>query len=322
MSRSDPPIPNGALSPGPWTNVYGLARTLLAGATLLTLLCDRGDVLFRPLGVEIAGEVHDIPLLRFSLFTILSGGRLEWARWLAVAILAVVISGWRPRFTGILHWWVTASFGVSCVLVEGGDQAASILTLLLIPVTLSDGRRSHWSAPIPAPAGRRPAITATLASAVARSALAVARLQIAVIYFFAFTAKLGVEEWANGTALYYWLQHPIFGVEGWRRALLLAIFTNAVGVTLLTWGSIALEALLFMGLLMERRLRLRLFCVGVLFHAAIAAVHGLLTFGLVMIGGLVLYLLPLNRPLTLGGSGEENRSNHYAAHDSSTEKTR
>jgi len=285
----------------PWTNVYGLARTLLAGATLLTLLCNGADLLFRPLGAEIAQEVHDIPLLRLSLFTLLPGDRLGIARCLAIAILALVVVGWRPRITGLLHWWVTASFAVSSVIVEGGDQAAAILTLLLVPVTLTDGRRSHWSAPEPPDEGRRPPDTAAVASAVAASALALVRLQMAVIYFFACTAKLGVAEWANGTALYYWFLHPIFGVDGWRRALLLPILVDPVGVTLMTWGAIAIEALLFMGLLMERRFRPHLLVTGILFHAGIAAIHGLPTFGMIMIAGLVLYLVPTDRALTLRG---------------------
>ena len=285
----------------PWTNVYGLARTLLAGATLLTLLCNRADFLFRPLGVEIAQEVHDIPLLGISLFTLLPGDRLEIARCLAIAILALVVVGWRPRITGLLHWWVTASFAVSSVIVEGGDQAAAILTLLLVPVTLTDGRRSHWSAPEPPDADRRPGVAAAVATAVATSALALVRLQMAVIYFFACTAKLGVAEWANGTALYYWFLHPTFGVDGWRRALLLPILVDPVGVTLMTWGAMAIEALLFMGLLMERRFRPHLLVTGILFHAGIAAIHGLPTFGMIMIAGLVLYLVPTDRALTVRG---------------------
>jgi antimicrobial peptide system SdpB family protein len=291
MTRDDPTLR--------WTNVYGLARTLLAASTLLTLACNSANLLFRPLGVEIARGVHDIPLLRFSLFTLLPGDRLEIARGLAIAILALVVIGWRPRITGLLHWWVTASFAVSSVIVEGGDQAAAILTLLLVPVTLTDGRRSHWSAPEPADTGPRPALSA-IASAVASSALAFVRLQMAVIYFFACTAKLGVAEWANGTALYYWFLHPIFGVDGWRRSVLLPILVDPVGVTLMTWGAMTIEALLFMGLLMEKRFRPRLLWTGILFHAGIAAIHGLPTFGMVMIAGLVLYLVPTDRALTVG----------------------
>lgn len=37
-----------ANSINPWTNVYGLARTIIAVSTLLTLLLNRVDILFRP----------------------------------------------------------------------------------------------------------------------------------------------------------------------------------------------------------------------------------------------------------------------------------
>ena len=268
---------------------YAWARTLLAGATLLTLLAERADTLFRPLGVEVAREVTDIPFMKVSLFTLLHGDHLEAARWIAIAILALTATGWRPRVTGVLHWYVTASFAVSCVVVEGGDQAAAILTLLLIPVTLLDGRGWHWSPP------RAAGETATMVRGACRGLV---RLQMAVIYFTACTSKVAVPEWANGTAVYYWSMHPIFGVEGWRRALLLPIVTNPVGVTCLTWGAMTIEAFLFMGLLMERRYRPVLFVVGTLFHAGIAAMHGLPSFSLVMVAGLALYLLPWEGHLT------------------------
>jgi len=284
-------------SAGPWTDVYGLARTLLALGTLMTLLSDGVDLLFRPLGMEVTEGVSDIPLLRLSLFSLLGGERLEWARWLAVLILLSVISGWKPRITGVLHWWVTASFAVSCVIVEGGDQAAAILTLLLVPVTLTDPRRSHWATrPVPI-AGLRRRLQAITAS----SALGAIRLQVAVIYLFAFAVKLTVPEWANGTALYYWFLHPVFGLSGWSRAVLASALGSPVVVTLLTWAALAMEALLFMGLLMERRYRPWLFAGGVLFHVGIAITHGLVSFGIIMVAGLVLYLRPAERPLCAGG---------------------
>lgn len=271
----------------PWTNVYGVARTVLALGTLVNLVCDDVDVLFRPLGVGMGEAAGALPLVRLSLFSILSGGRLEQARWLGIVILLVVASGWRPRLTGLLHWWVTCSFAASCVVVDGGDQVAANLTLLLLPVTLTDPRRFHWSRPV-AIAGRSQAIAAL----VARSALLVARVQVAVIYMVAWASKIAVEEWANGTAVYYWFLHPVFGLSGWRRTLLMPLLTRPASVVLLTWGALALEALLFMGLLIDRRHRPALLVAGILFHAGIALVHGLITFGLAMTAALILYLRP------------------------------
>lgn len=271
----------------PWTNVYGAARTILALGTLVNLACDDVDVLFRPLGLGMREAAGSLPLVRTSLFSILSGGRLELARWLGIAVLLVVASGWRPRLTAVPHWWVTSSFAASCIVVDGGDQVAANLTLLLLPVALTDPRRSHWGGPAPIMGAWQP-----IAAMLARSALLVARVQVGVIYLVAWVSKIAVEEWANGTAVYYWFLHPVFGVSDGRRALLMPLLTRPATVVLLTWGALALEALLFMGLLIDRRHRPALLAAGVLFHAGIALVHGLITFCLAMTAALILYLRP------------------------------
>jgi len=40
-----------------------------------------------------------------------------------------------------------------------------------------------------------------------------------VVYFHAATAKLAMEEWLNGTVLYYWLNDPVVGLSNWLRFL-------------------------------------------------------------------------------------------------------
>src|SRR5690625_3243397 len=100
-----------------WTNVYGVARSLLAFGTLATLLVHDADFLFRPLGIELYETANNIYLLQWSLFTILSGEYLELGRWLSIVLLLLVISGWRPRIMGPLHWWVSFSFAASCVKI-------------------------------------------------------------------------------------------------------------------------------------------------------------------------------------------------------------
>lgn len=306
--------PGARAHEAPWTNVYGLARTLLALGTLSTLASNDPDVLFRPLGTGLEEAAELVPLVRLSLFSVLAGGRLGLARVVAVFSLLLVASGWRPRLTGILHWWVSFSFAASCVVVDGGDQVTAVLALLLLPVTLTDPRPWHWS---PAPAGRagagrdagrggppesgagarRASAGGGVAAAIARSALAVARLQVAVIYLTAAVSKLGVAEWRNGTAVYYWFLHPVFGVSGWRRDLLEPLLGDPLAVTALTWGAVGFEMLLAMALVMEPARRGALLVPGLLFHSAIAAVHGLFSFSLAMCAALVLYLRPAGRAL-------------------------
>lgn len=263
--------------------MYGVARSLLALSTLTSLVLNPPVALFRAFGSPIRRGSFD-PATAASLFTIVPS--LEVARWAAVVVLLLVISGWRPRLTGLLHWYVAASFSASCFITEGGDQVAAILALLLVPITLTDPRRWHWQAP----PERSPGVASDVAWSVASPAWTVIRLQVAVIYLHASVGKMSAPEWVNGTAMYYWVQHPLFGVPEELQHYLVAGLSNAFVVTAATWGVMVYELLLAAGLVMERKYRPLLLYTGLLFHLGIVAIHGLGTFFFSMAGALVLYL--------------------------------
>jgi antimicrobial peptide system SdpB family protein len=289
----------------PFTNVYGLARTLLAINTLLVLVVHSTDSLFRPLGEEIGSAYGSHFPLNLSLFSVLSGDLLPWARALAIVVLLLVISGWRPRFTGILQWWVSWSFSVSSFVIEGGDQITAILTLLLIPITLLDPRRSHWAVTSAIdPEGLR--------SWSATSAWWVIRLQVAFLYLHASVGKLPSPEWSNGTAVYYWFVHEQFGATAWIQSMLLPVLSQPLGVLLATWGVLALELLLFVAVAMPRSRWSGMLLLGLLFHSSIILVHGLVSFFFAMAGALVLYLRPLDKPFDLSRNWLAGRRRSHA----------
>jgi antimicrobial peptide system SdpB family protein len=258
----------------------------------LTLIFSPSSSIFRP-ATGLDGAPVCTGARAATLFCLVPRDRLEIARWCAVAILLVVASGWRPRITGILHWWVSFGFFATGVVIDGGDQCAGILSLLLIPVTLTDPRRWHWD---PAPVVRE-----EKRMLVARVALAVTRLQVAGIYFHASVGKLPVEEWADGTALYYWLLHPSLGAPGWLAAILRPLLLNGPFVALLTWSVLVLEISLFMGLIAPKPTRKWLLVAGVLLHSGIIVLHGLVSFGLTMFGALILLLRPFEQELDFAG---------------------
>lgn len=272
----------------PWTNVYGLARSLLALATLLTLVSDSSERLFHPLIVDDPGIFDRSAIAGASLF-FLARNHLAAAKLLAILVLLLVISGWRPRLTALPHWWISYSFAASAAMIDGGDQVAATLTLLLLPVAFTDSRRSHWTG-----IGSGGAV----ASIAAQTGLVLIRVQMAVVYLFAAVLKLSSEEWANGTALHYWWRNPIFGPPGFLRPL-----TEWIGrsdlVVPLTWGVLLLELTLAAALLAPSRFRSRLLPLAVLFHVGIALLHGLPTFAVAMSAALVLYLRPVWRPFAL-----------------------
>src|SRR5439155_8663926 len=88
-------------SSSPWTNVYGVARTLIALGTLATLAFSHSTSIFRP-AVGIDQVPQCVGPARASLFCAFGHDHLELARWVAVATLTVVAIGWRPRVTGLV----------------------------------------------------------------------------------------------------------------------------------------------------------------------------------------------------------------------------
>ncbi|HVG60572.1 MAG TPA: sporulation-delaying protein SdpB family protein [Hyalangium sp.] len=270
--------------PAPWSNVYGLARTLMALGTGGTLLFSHSSTLFRP-----AVGISDVPICQgirqASLFCVMPAGWLEVSRWLAVLLLLVIASGWRPRFTGILHWWVSISLVWSGVLTDGGDQIASILSLLLVPMTLTDGRKWHWDPP--------PENSSESSRLIALSSWVLLRGQVAFIYLHASVGKFKVPEWVDGTALYYWLLDPSIGAPGWLANLMYPVLSSPL-VAVMTWSVLVLEFWLALGLVLSRRARKVLLPLGISFHVGIVLFHGLVSFVLIMFGALVLLLRPFD----------------------------
>ena len=272
----------------PWTNVYGLSRSLIALGLLSTILFTGSDYLFPTFDGKPMKEV----LLfsdKISIFYLVKNNFL--ASFFSVLILLSVIIGVFPQITGILHWWVSHSYMVSGILIEGGDQIAAIITLFLIPITLTDNRKNHWYAP--------KTCSRKNLKLFVWSVYAIISLQVAIIYLNAAVSKLFVAEWLNGTAIYYWFTHADFGVSATFKTTVAWILSHSWICAALTWGAMLLELTLFGWLFASRNAwnwRL-LFLLGFQFHLAIALIHGLVSFSLVMCGALILYLFPKGNPM-------------------------
>ena len=269
-----------------WTNTYGLARTVLALGLLITLLFNSTDALFRP-GLLDSLATAKASITRYSIFNLIS---LEAARWISIGVLLLVISGFYPRITGVLHWWVSFSFNVTAMVVDGGDQITSILTLLLIPITLADKRRNHWQSDQDFSQNPFLRMNAVLG-------YFFIRLQMAVLYFHAGIGKLEVTEWVDGTALYYWFTDPQIGMPEWLNSFMYYPLTNAYFITFLTWGIMIFEIALAAALVMPSKYWKNLLYFGIAFHFMIVIFHGLVSFFFAMLGGLILYLAPLHLPV-------------------------
>jgi antimicrobial peptide system SdpB family protein len=268
-----------------WSPFLGLARSLIALGNLITVLFTSSDFLFRP----VAG-LGSYPLCthadRAGLFCAMRGD-LDAARVVAVVVLVAVIVGFAPQITSLLHVWVAFSISSSISIPEGGDQIATIMALLLVPVCLTDPRWNHWS---PARPGLRARPWRTGFAVIFVVAI---KLQLCVLYFYSGAGKLFVTEWAEGTALYYIVQ-GFFGASGLPRLVLTEVAGTSLGAAALTWGTMLLELGLAAILLTRGRLRLVLALAGVTLHLGIIVAIGLWSFQITMLGGLLLLALPLH----------------------------
>ncbi|QFQ97531.1 hypothetical protein F9278_16390 [Streptomyces phaeolivaceus] len=280
-------MPEAAERFDPRTNVYGLMRTLIAVGMFATLTLTPAAALFHP----VAGT-KDAPycdgLSAISGFCV--GGDalgLDVRRCLLAAVLIPVMIGWRPRFWVIPHWWVAFSVVSSLSLPDGGDTVAVILTLAIVPFGLVDDRTWHWSTK-----GGSKSLSGSAAAFCYVTHWAI-RIQVAGIYFQSSVAKFGVAEWADGTALAYWLNDPSFGLLPLWKPAMQPLLENGYTVAALTWGVLVMELTLAFSLFWKAEVRRKTFWLGITLHAGIALFMGLFSFAFIMFGALVIaYQVP------------------------------
>jgi antimicrobial peptide system SdpB family protein len=201
---------------------------------------------------------------------------------ISVIILLAVLTGYYPRITIIFQTWVHLSLCNTLILIEGGDQVASNLSLLLIPICILDSRKNQWD-------------NSTINNNEQINIFSniyyfLIRLQIAVIYLHAGIGKLAREEWLDGTCLYYWCTHSVFGAPNYLQKIF-SIITLSKFTPIFSWAVIFLEIGLFSCILATNKSIKRFFLFsGVLFHFGIMLTHGLVTFFCSMVGALILYL--------------------------------
>jgi antimicrobial peptide system SdpB family protein len=268
----------------PWTNTLGLARSILALATFLTLVCNPLSTLLRPV-VGVGGDATCVGVGgKISAFCVVPAAHWELLRVAMCALLLLVIAGYRPRWTCIPHWWVCFSVWASIRTGDGGDQAASVLTLLLMPLCLTDDRIWHWQT---SKGG------STLGTAIGLTTALAIRVQVSVIYLVACIAKFGVPEWDDGTSLYYWMNSNYFGLPHFLRPLLDPVLASPA-VAFVTWSVLVLEFLLGIQLVLGPNTRRVLLLFGFLFHIGIVVLLGIASFGLVMVAALLLSVPSIN----------------------------
>lgn len=269
------------------TPALAVARMLLALGMLLTLLCNDMGIIANhsypalPDYHALHTTATSVPLKQLDLFMIMPPGI---AKGIVIAILLLVMTGLAPQITSVLHLIACFSCHNYFLVVNGGDEVAFVMSLLLIPLCLTDPRLNQWQRSKTAIPSRRN-ITANIA-------LLVIQIQAAYVYLSAGYGKLSSPVWRQGTAVYYYTSHYRLGAAGWLQHVNEWITLSPL-VKMLSWGVIGFELLLAMCLFFPPRIRHRFFIPALVFHFLIIINFGLISFFFSMAGMLVLYLRPV-----------------------------
>ncbi|WHI59704.1 HTTM domain-containing protein [Mammaliicoccus lentus] len=268
------------ISYNPWTNVYGLARSIIGLAMLLTLIFNSTNTL-----MIMPENVCNLTVPTAFCLVSDTGITFELVRYVFIIILLLVVIGWRPRITGILHFYIAYSLHGNAILIDGGEHIASVITFWLIPITLCDSRKWHWEK---VNVIDKKYISKKLIPLIFFKFI---EIQVAIIYINAAIARLNNPEWVDGTALYYFLTDTLLGYPTYQAWILEPLLTSNI-VAILTWGTTIIEFILFAGFFASQKNKIYILTAGIILHLGIALVIGIVTFSMVMIGSLILYLYP------------------------------
>jgi hypothetical protein len=105
--------------------------------------------------------------------------------------------------------------------------------------------------------------------------------------------ELEIFEWSNGSVLYYWLNHNIFGVNDTLKPIVQAVIFNKYGCFFTTWLVLSIEFFMSIALYFSWNIRKYALGVGLFFHFLIFIFLGLGTFFISIAGCLVMYLFPV-----------------------------
>lgn len=281
------------------TTWFALGRTFLAVATLSELLFTPISALMHPVG-GIAGPRCE-PLPAISVFCIGDpSGPSTWRACVVGVMLIIVASGYQPRATAVLHLWATFSVATSITLPDGGDAIALIAVSLITPMCLCDDRRWQWSHPSTRMRPEYRVVCLPTQWAV--------RLQVAFIYAHSGLAKIGVDDWQNGSAFYYLVRDKMFGASGLDGRFWDWLSYYPLGTLTVSWGTILIELMLAVLISAGARYRRVALVLAIFLHTMIFLLIGLFSFSLVMISCVLLAVNPGCSRIGTTGDQEGNAS--------------
>ncbi len=258
-------------------------RSILAAGLLGTLIFSSAEHLFVVVNGKISNTIRFNNLENLNLIEILFnyGIELFYIKIILILLLLLIISGYFPKITSILHFWIASSFFSGATFVDGGDQIHQNLSLLLVPICFLDKRHNQWEE-------NKNISSSNKIFGIA--AIFLIKLQMSIIYLHAAFGKTSIKEWTDGTAMYYWINNTFFGAPSYLSEFTFIIFSNPIICTFVTHLVIVTEFIFAASIFSNNRsLKKLLFIIAVLFHLNIILIHGIFSFFFSMFAGLIIY---------------------------------
>lgn len=264
----------------PW---MGIGRTVVALGQLSVFVFAEPLSLFVPVAGSSFEDSCSTWYGQFSYFCFLPS--VDVACWLSVLGLVIVASGFLPTITCVIHAYASVSFVAVLTLPDGGDLIASAISLLLVPLLITDTRLSVWKPSSGGGGGIRQGIQVGSQFGL--------RIQVAFIYFNSATAKFAVEPWANGSEMYYVVRQEMFGASGWLGELS-RWATSFPLVTLgMSWGAIGIElCIVVLCFSKKKKAAIAAISLTLFLHVGIGLLIGINSFAMNMVGAVVLAVYP------------------------------
>ena len=257
---------------GPSFSVFRSGLAACAGATLLFT---PGDKLVPPRFIgEVPNPVFE-GINKLSLFFILSD-HPEAARVIGLILCLASILG--ASSIGVA--WVFYSLHNTAITPDGGDQIGLIASIFCLTLGLARWIIKQFP-------------TRRLGYLLAFYSFLLFKVQVAFVYANAAIAKIRVDNWANGTEVYYDLISPFFGLTGLRQILFAPILASPAFITFLTWGTIAVELYIAAATFASDKWKSTAILAAVFLHGGIALFMGITSFSLTMLTVVIFALLPM-----------------------------
>ena len=261
-----------------------LARSVLASSTFLVLLLNPTSVLLHDPSLVGTTPSSCTGIASAGAFCLAPDNLGELVRWLLVAMCIPTLLGVMPAVSAPLHAYAAFSLASNTVGIEGGDYLETTVSVVLAVVCCTDRRWNGWRPRDTALRQRR--------NIPAHVLLLALKLQLAYVYLEAATVKQAHPIWADGSALWYWVQQPNFGARSEVREFLEWVLSHGTILHAATWGVIVTEYVLAVSVLAARSRTPRLLTLGAsaTLHLVFSMVLGLVTFEISMLGSMLVLM--------------------------------